>query len=162
MKSAFFRSRAAYGLILCGALAGCATGSLVVSQPAKKSVVGSVQIQSAGDSADPRLAQIFGSRLSDDLFHSKVHPFNPGSDLTVSYRFVQANAGNRALRYLVGFGAGKGSVTVEVSFRLKDGTDAGTINVGGQISMGLVGGDFDTAVLKAADEAATYISNNFG
>ena len=38
----------------------------------------------------------------------------------------------------------------------------GTIDVGGQISMGLAGGDFDIAVLKAADEAATYISNNFG
>ncbi len=51
-------------------------------------------------------------------------------------------------------------MTVEVTFS-KGGVELSKINVGGEISAGLFGGSFDSAVKKAAEEAANYTLNNF-
>lgn len=144
--------------------AGCASSSLMVSQaPTKKVVVSSVHVV-PGDSTvtiDPNIAQAFESQLRQNLYAGEKGKFVDGDELTISYRFIQINEGSRAARYFAGgFGAGKGSMTVEVTFS-KGGVELSKINVGGEISAGVFGGSFDSAVKKAAEEAANYTLNNF-
>ncbi len=146
-------------------LAGCATGTVTVDEPAKRVPVATVKL-AAGEHTvpvDAKYVATFETKLREGLFQAKAPAFNfgEGDDLSVTYRFIQVNQGSRAKRYFIGFGAGKGTLTIEVKFRLKDGTEAGKIDVGGEISVGMFGGDFDTAIAKAAAEAAEYIRTNF-
>jgi hypothetical protein len=77
------------------------------------------------------------------------------------YRFVQYDERNRALRYLVGFGAGKGTMTAEVTFPDKSGAELGKVAVAGEIIMGFFGGDFDAAISAAAKKIADYTIKTF-
>jgi hypothetical protein len=52
-------------------------------------------------------------------------------------------------------------MTVEVAFHTQSGVDLGKINVGGEISGGVFGGDFDEAISVAAREAADFAISNF-
>jgi hypothetical protein len=147
------------------ALAGCATGTVRVDQAAKRVPVSTVRL-TAGEHTipvDAKFSATFETKLREALFHAKEPAFNfrDGDELTATYRFVQLNEGSRAKRYFIGFGAGKGTLTIEIRFRLKDGTDVGKIDVGGELSVGVFGGEFDTAIAKAAEQAAAYIRANF-
>jgi hypothetical protein len=161
LASAFSRTAVVALVILA---TGCASSSLMVSQPPAKRVVFSSLHIVPGDSTvtiDPQIAQAFEAELRQDLYAGEKR-FVDGDQLTVSYRFVQMNEGSRAARYFAGaFGAGKGTMTVEISYRSKDGVEISKINVGGEISVGVFGGSFDSAVKKAAEEAASYTVNNF-
>jgi hypothetical protein len=152
--------------LACAALlvAGCAQSSLMISQaPTKKVVAQSTQVV-AGDSTvtvSPEIAKLFETELRKDLYQGDKNRFIDGDDLTLSYRFLQLSKGSQAARYFVGFGVGKGSLTIEITYKSKDGAELSKVNVGGEISAGFFGGDFDLAVKKAAEEAANYTFNNF-
>jgi Domain of unknown function (DUF4410) len=144
-------------------VAACAQSSLMVSQPpARKAALQSVQIV-AGDSTvpvDPQVARLFETELRKDLYEG-AKKFAQGDELTLSYRFIQLDQGSKAARFWLGFGAGKGSLTIEITYKSKEGAELGRINVGGEIIGGVTGGEFDSAVTKAAEEAANYTFSNF-
>ena len=163
--TALRKCSAAAILLACLVMVGCATGSVRVNEPTKRIPVATISIL-AGEHTVPveaGYAETFEKKLREALFLAKEPAFNfrEGDELSATYRFVQVNQGSRAKRYFIGFGAGKGTLTIEVTFRMKDGTEAGKIDVGGEISVGVFGGEFDTAISKAAAEAATYIRTNF-
>lgn len=147
------------------ALSACATATTTVLAPAsggQAHAFSTVQIQSYGDTVTvPGDARAhFEKRLNEYLFAANSH-FKQGDDLTVRYRFIQFDEGSRALRYIVGFGAGKGTMTVEVVFLDKQQKELAKINVGGELNMGFFGGDFDEAISRAAREAADYALKSF-
>ena len=146
-------------------LSACATGTTTVVAPAQVgqgATYPTLKLESATDTVTvpPQARTHFDARLNEYLY-AKDSGFTPGDSLIVRYRFIQFDEGSRALRYLLGFGAGKGTMTVEVIFLDKSQKELAKINVGGEISMGVFGGDFDEAISRAAKEVATYAINTF-
>ena len=151
-------------LLACSMLviAGCASSSLtVVDTPAQQHAAETARVTQAEGSVvlDRNATEKFGVEMRKHLY--REGHFAEGDDLVISYRFIQLDKGNKAARYFVGFGVGRGTLTVEVSFRTRDGTDLGRIHTGGEISAGILGGDFDEAVTRAAKEAADFAINGF-
>lgn len=147
------------------ALSACATATTTVLAPAsgvQPATYASIQLQPTADTVPvPAAAQThFRNRLNEYLF-AKDSRFKQGEDLTIRYRFIQFDEGNRALRYLIGMGAGKGTMTVEIVFLDKQQKELAKINVGGELSMGVLGGDFDEAISRAAREVADYAAKTF-
>jgi len=65
--------------------------------------------------------------------------------------------GNRALRYFIGFGAGRGRF--ESNWVVKDpaGTEIGSCRVEGGIVMGVFGGSYDGVLEKVGDRLAEFL-----
>ena len=144
-------------------LAACANGATTVLQPAESSFKAStINVAAVGDTVgvDPEISNYYGEKLNEYLFADET--FTTGNDITVSYRFIQFEEGNRAIRYLVGFGAGKGSLTIESTFTDATGNELAKIQSEGEISVGVLGGSFKEAVAKAARETSDFALANFG
>lgn len=69
-------------------------------------------------------------------------------DLTISYRFIQFDQGNKFSRWLLGGlgNAGEGSVTIESKFFNREGKEIGKIQTEGKIGSGFLGGSFETSI----------------
>lgn len=161
--SKFFEAAAALAAAI--ALTACASGTTTVlapPQPAAQTTYSTLRLESGADTvtipADARAH--FEKRLNEYLFAANSG-FTPGDGLTLRYRFIQFDEGSRALRYLLGFGAGKGKMTAEVVFLDKEQKELAKINVEGEINMGFFGGDFDEAISRAARQVADYAIKTF-
>jgi hypothetical protein len=154
-------------LALAVTISACASGATTVLAPpsaATQATFNTLKIESGTDTVSiPVDARAhFEKRLNEYLLTATPPTkFAPGNDLTLRYRFIQFEEGSRALRYLIGFGAGKGKMTAEITFLDAQGKEVAKINVEGEISMGFLGGDFDMAISQAAREVADYTIKNF-
>ncbi|MEM6851295.1 MAG: DUF4410 domain-containing protein [Pseudomonadota bacterium] len=140
----------------------CASGTTTVVAPTEaKTTFASAQFERGDDTVEVKdeYAQYFGAKLFEAFFEEGA--FAQGEELTVRYRFIQLDKGSQAKRYFIGFGAGKGSLTIEAVFLNPNGEELSKINVGGEISVGFFGGSFQEALAKAADEVAEYAATNF-
>ena len=158
-------SKAIAVVLLAFAVTACASGATTVLVPPTSSPGASyktLKIESGTDTVEiPADARAhFEKRLNEYLLDGKTK-FSPGNDLTLRYRFIQFDEGSRALRYIIGFGAGKGKMTAEIVFVDSQGTVVAKINVEGEISMGFFGGDFDMAISQAARQVADYTLKSF-
>jgi hypothetical protein len=157
--------RALVVIVAALVLSGCASGAITVLSPAQippGATYPTLKIESATDTvtipADARAH--FEKRLNEYLFAANSG-FTPGDALIMRYRFIQFDEGDRALRYLIGFGAGKGKMTAEVIFLDTTQKELAKITVEGEISMGFLGGDFDMAISTAARKVADYAIATF-
>lgn len=80
--------------------------------------------------------------------------FARGKDYTLYWKVTEADRGSRALRYLVGFGAGKAKVLVQVRVVDRAGREVARQIAEGDQVMGVYGGSFESAVFEAAEAAA--------
>lgn len=143
-------------------LVACATGTTtVLKTPKERRSFETVKIVRMADTVDvdPEIGAYFESQLKDYLY-SKAK-FIPGEGLTLQIRFIQLDKGSRAARYVFGFGAGKGTMTIEGIYLDADGNELSRVHVGGEISAGFFGGDFKEAVNQAAKEMGEYTVANF-
>lgn len=143
-------------------LSGCASGTVSV-RDIDKSASGA-RYETAKlvrqDSTVSVTAEMEGK--FEDKFTAKMRQdFPTGDDMTVEYRFIKFDEGDRALRYLVGFGAGKGEMAVEAKFIDANGTHLATVESEGEITMGVFGGSFDDAIENAAAELHEFAVKNF-
>ena len=149
-------------MVLVFGVSACATGTTTVLERAtERQAVKTLRIVAAENTVDvpPDVTAHFQSRLREYLITDGK--YGAGDDLTLRYRFIQVDEGSRSLRWIIGFGAGKGELTVEVVYLDASGNEVSKINVGGELSVGFFGGDFDEAVSNAAREAAEYTIANF-
>jgi hypothetical protein len=86
--------------------------------------------------------------------------FKKGNDLTIKYKFISYNEGNRFERWFTGglMGSGKASLIVEASFVNKKGIEIGKVKTQGKIGGGFLGGSVDHALENAAEEISRYAS----
>jgi Domain of unknown function (DUF4410) len=154
-------------LLLAATISACASGATTVLAPptvAAPKAYSTLKIESGTDTVTlpPEARAHFEKRLNEYLLTGKPPTkFAAGSDLTLRYRFIQFDEGSRALRYIVGFGAGKGKMTAEIVYLDAQGKEVAKINVEGEISMGFFGGDFDMAISQAARQVADYTIKTF-
>ncbi len=144
-------------------LQACGSGKTLVLEPPK--ITSAVQgIHIARDNSTTKIPleyqQRFENKLQEKLY--KKHVFDKGNDLTISYRFIQLDQGNKLARWFTGGigNAGEGSLTVESKFINKEGKEIGKIHTEGKIGSGFLGGSFDNAIDQSAEKLAEYIINN--
>lgn len=110
------------------------------------------------DASAAETAALFAQRL-ELRFADRQVPF--GGDLTISYRVVSFDPGDRAARW-VGFGLGIGSLVVEVTFSDRTGQQLSKVVTDGKVVGGFLGGDSELAVRNAAYEIVEYTVENYG
>ena len=105
----------------------------------------------------------FENILRDKLKESGFVEGVSTADLTIHYRFVHYDEGDRFSRWVLGGlgNAGEGSMTIEAKFYDKFQKAVGKIHTEGKIGSGAFGGGFDNAIEQAADSFVQYISQNF-
>ena len=116
----------------------------------------SVEVNSEEDSADALSLNEQWKKLATDelqtLLASKSIMVMDDCDLTVGCR-IDVAYGNRALRYIVGFGAGKGHMSVIVELKDKHGSVLYATNSEADLAMGAFGGDMSQVAKNTIVEA---------
>jgi hypothetical protein len=146
------------------ALAGCGAGKTMVMEPGAEAIkVGSIELREGRSTVNcpPAVLALFRSKLEAQLY--KPGSFTQGGDLSLTYQFVQYNAGDQFTRWFFGGlgNAGEGSITVQAIYTDRDGKQLGKIMSEGKIGSGAFGGSMDLAVQKAAEEVAQYTLTTF-
>ena len=113
-----------------------------------------VKNNSSNDSIDPKVAAIFEEELNLQL---TKYGYKQGNDVVISYDIKAYDPGNRALRTLVGFGAGRGTMEIMTSLTDKKGNALGNVTTNAALNMGFFGGSLEKVVRQAAQESAAKI-----
>ena len=83
--------------------------------------------------------------------------YKQGDDLTINYDIQLFDEGNRALRYIVGFGAGKAETSILTTIRNKSGKEIGNIKTNADLKIGFFGGNAENIIKNAAIDVANEI-----
>ncbi len=156
LKSLFLLS--ALGISI---LTSCGTAKTIVYNPVViPSCVAINQVQiTCGTNTVPISESVIS--LFEQQLRKKLYGDNKivcGPEITLQYRFIQFDEGNRFARYMMGGigNTGEASLMIEVTYFGPDGMEFGKIHTEGKISSGLFGGSSDNAISKAAAEVANY------
>lgn len=111
-------------------------------------------------------AQKFTAELSvkikNRLFFDKgFFTSKTGEKLIIEGRTVEFNPGSRAVRWLIGFGAGEGKITVLISFISQDGTIVAKGIAGGGVTIGKLGGDMEEAIERLVEVITDFVEKNY-
>jgi hypothetical protein len=180
----FLRSRpfpwAWLGLVLLG-LAGCASGRYVIVEaptvPLKNFSILEVQdctsndkqpdaVKLAGGFADQLVAKLteYNNDHKNGRLFTSVTKSTDQTDgvLQIQSVLLSYEKGSQALRYIIGFGAGKAYCTVQCTFLDKHtGKQVLKANFEGELSMGLFGGSSGQAKGKVLDAILDYLKKNY-
>ncbi|MDO4224064.1 MAG: DUF4410 domain-containing protein [Acinetobacter sp.] len=96
----------------------------------------------------------FAKKLNEQL---TKYGYKTGNGLNLSYNIESFDAGNRALRYFVGFGAGKATATISVKLTDETGQNLGQVSTDTALYIGAFGGDAKGIIDKAAKDIAKKI-----
>jgi hypothetical protein len=144
-------------------LAGCGTGKTMVMDAGESRKVNSIAVVEGQSTVTvPAEAETTFKNKLDELLFTKGG-FQHGDEVTLTYRFVQFNAGSRFKRWFTGGigNSGEGNLTIEVVYSDKSGKQLGKIMSEGKIGSGIFGGSSDDAIEKAAEEIASYSISHF-
>lgn len=141
------------------ALTGCGAGKVLVLEPVNSPCpIRSIHLQPTADTIklEPTMAKKFEKILASKMYAK--NKFTSGDEITLKYRFLQLNEGNRFSRWFLGGigNAGEGTLTVEATYFDKSGKQIGKVQAEGKIGSGMFGGSFENAFEKAADEIVQY------
>jgi hypothetical protein len=116
----------------------------------------SVEVSSKEQSADAlslndQLKKIATDELQSLLDDKNITVSN-NSNTTVDCR-IDVVYGSRAMRYLVGFGAGTGHINMTIELKGKNGAVLYSTTSDADLAMGLFGGDMSQVAQKTIEEA---------
>lgn len=151
-------------IVITLAIAACGAGkTTVMKPPTEKFTVASAVIveQTSTIEVPAKIRKNFQLLLNDKIFEKDG--FTKGSELKLTYTFIQYEPGSRAARYLLGGlgNSGEGSMTILVRFEDASGRQIAEIQAEGEIGSGVYGGSINAALNKAAEEIAQYAKSNF-
>ena len=163
------------------ATAGCASSRYTVLQPANQPVTNFDVLEikdftsNLADEDSLELANRFADRLHTAVMRDREQ--NPGQSvfdavlresdrsdrvLTLDGTVISFEKGSRALRYFVGFGAGKAYCTIQAVFSDKmTGEEVLRANFDGELSMSLFGGSPEEAVDAVVRAFIDYFRDYF-
>lgn len=141
---------------------GCATAKLTTMQPVLKTPP-QVAVRITGYSKkSPGKVEAFRYMVDDSLRSNGIlTAFS--NDKTVPLLTGQVTVldpGDRVLRYVAGFGAGKGRLASIWTLKDENGKQIGACRIDGSISMGILGGDYDGVLKKAGDRVADFLTGD--
>ena len=144
--------------LMLGLVFGCASASTTIIQPMQslpKAISLSVDPEpgvSMSEEQKSRLRSILTTALRDGGV-----ALVPAGNAQANGSVERYQPGIRALRYLVGFGAGRGRF--ESTWRVSDesGETIGQCEIEGGIAMGVFGGSFDSVLEKVGKELAEFL-----
>ncbi|MDO4997629.1 MAG: DUF4410 domain-containing protein [Neisseria sp.] len=158
-------------IVLMFALTGCASSKVhfePVEQPYSSYRIKDISDEHIDKQHRLEFVQYLQKRLNQMGYQT-------GDDLEFEINILNYDKGNRALRYLVGFGAGKATAQLSTSLiDTKTGKVVGKLDTKAKLSMGLFGGDAGGVLFAAADDIIIRIqragilekkrktNNNFG
>ncbi len=145
-------------------LSACGTSTSIVKQsaPDRQTLQGLSLTEIEPAIAVPEdMRQVMREQLEHALYEDKH--FAQGSELTVRYRFVGYNGGNRLKRWLAeGVGHwGEGSIVVITEFVDNKGVVIATLESLGRIDSGIFGGGIKSVAARVAEDIADYASHQF-
>ena len=144
---------------------GCgAAGILVVKSPETRVRVSSVNVYEEKSAiVVPVEVRLATQQKLEQLLYSRG-VFTKGSELSIRYRFVHLDPGNRFNRWFwSSFGnSGEGSITIQARFFDSANVELAVVEAEGLVWNGLFGGGLLSAVEKAAEELADYAHLNYG
>lgn len=151
-------------LVLPFILAACSSGQIVVNEPLRETYAAktvTIERDTVTTEAPSEHQNLFEKALSERLLNG--HNFAAGKDLTIRYRFLQCDEGDRFGRWFTGGigNAGEGTLTVEATFYNRMGVEIGKVSTEGKVMRGIGGGSFGNAIKAAAQKLAKYIVENF-
>lgn len=158
------------GICLILPLAACSQREYYVMDPPKRafSTYGALEVKpftiDGLDTLDPakrakalELADYITNELRERL--SPKYFGGEGKKLVVTGKLVGFDPGSQALRYWVGFGAGKGEILAEAYFDDEEGAVAKAMGKGA-VSGGWFGGSVNSAGRRVAKAVVDFVSAN--
>lgn len=143
---------------------GCGAGKLTVLDPINDSEKKqSIKvIEGKHTLAVPRESVDTFEKKFKERLYKETHLVE-GDDIKVVFKFIQYDEGSRFKRYLLGGlgNAGEGSITIELVFLKRDGSQIGKVHAEGKIGSGFAGGSIDSAVESAVEVATDFIKKSF-
>lgn len=103
---------------------------------------------------DDKVIKTFSTELDTAL---KGYGYETGDQLGIKYEILTFDKGNRALRYFVGFSAGKATATIKTILENKQKKALGSIITDASLSIGVFGGDDLIPIINAAKDIAKKI-----
>lgn len=156
MISSFFSSLRLATLVACVVLtAGCATPALKKGELPK--AISLVEEPSPIE-ASAEVRAFFVKSLEEQLFETG-RLFVKGQGLTIRWKVLENERGSRALRYMVGFGAGQARFKVLMTLLDEKNRLLATGEFKGRKTMGWFGGGAGGAVREAADHVAFFVED---
>jgi hypothetical protein len=138
------------------------TGRLIVNEVSDSTVhvktINFVQLKPTVD-VDPKLLKVVQDEVEGHVLEDEV--FSRGNELTLSYRIVQYESGNRAARYFSVGQAGEGSITIDATFTDSQGSVLAKVQASGEIRSGALGGGSNNSIENAADVIGKYARKHF-
>ena len=149
-------------LVTIAILSGCGTARIIVTDhPEKRYSSSNITIQRSDSTVQvpDEMVSHFDSALRKELMTS----FTTGKDLTVEYRFVSFQQGDRFKRYLAGGigNWGEGNLIIEAKYIDSEGAQIAKVQTDAKIDSGFFGGSIKSALEKAAKELSDYTISNF-
>ncbi len=90
----------------------------------------------------------------------KLH-VKKGNDLNIKVSITNFDEGNRALRYIIGFGAGSAKAIIKTRFYNKSNTLLGEIETESNLYMGIFGGSSDKVFDLTAEKIVDFARENY-
>ncbi|BFU61694.1 DUF4410 domain-containing protein [Rodentibacter abscessus] len=109
---------------------------------------------SSNEAISSEVTTIFENNLRAQL---QKYGYKEGNDVVVSYDIKAFDEGNRALRMFIGFGAGKGTLSVTTTLKDKNGVNLGSVNAETTLRMGFFGGSLNNIIASTAKKTAVQI-----
>ncbi|WP_277561129.1 DUF4410 domain-containing protein [Acinetobacter beijerinckii] len=138
-------------LLIALALSACSTTNSLVKKNdnfAKETKQQSYRIETPNNQQE--FEQYFTQQLNKQLAKNKIKNDLTSNDTVITYE-LDFDQGNRALRYFVGFGAGKAQAIVKAHLINKaDGKEIASLTTDARLSMGVFGGDAKATLDNAA------------
>ena len=106
------------------------------------------------------VAHEIGAFLRERIADRGLFP-GEGRTLVIRGTLVGFDEGSQALRYFVGFGAGKGEIIADVSFADEDGKTVARGNSRGTVSGGWFGGSTRSASRRVAKAVVDFIEDHY-
>lgn len=156
--------RRALLIVVLAVVTGCGTSgrTIILTAPDTKTVSPSIEVRegksTAAVPADVKAA--FVKYLDWALYEKRK--FSKGNGLTLVFRFIQFNPGNRFIRWLSSGLGGHGTIAVEAKFYDGRKKLLANIQVHTSIRGGGFGGSVTTLGESAADDLAKYVIKTFG
>jgi hypothetical protein len=152
--------RAGFIGVVAVAAIGCASARLEVLRPlpAPENRV-ALRLEGTPDSrlTDDQRAR-YQSLLTSRLSEKGVSVVASQSDAhTAKGTVTRYNRGSRALRYFIGFGAGRGTLDSNWDVIDAKGDVLGQCRIKGNITIGIFGGNYDDVLEKSADRLAEFL-----